>query len=173
MSATESGLDLRRPAMPASIQTRLEIGETRFRPLGDTITAMRDLDMNAEEVRSLVQLGYLIGFDIACGGAHGVTRPTKMELRILTRSVEQFRLLRRKRVCEMEWPQIFRLIVPHQKPVVTGLEVQRGLNCDRGHVENLVLAGHLTALKKSAPGPGGTWTICRASYENFLKERMQ
>ena len=73
----------------------------------------------------------------------------------------------------MEWPQIFRLIVPHQKPIVTGLEVQRGLNCDRGHVENLVIAGHLTALKKSAPGPGGSWTISRPSYEAFLKGRKQ
>jgi len=70
-----------KPALPTSIQVRLELGETRFRPLGDTITAMRDLDMNAEEVRSLVQLGYLIGFNIAVSDA------SKMELRILTRSV--------------------------------------------------------------------------------------
>ena len=155
------------PIMPASIQNKLELGETRFRPLGDTLTAMRDLDMSAEEVRSLVQLGYLIGFNIA------VATDTKAELRILTRSVEQFRTFKTKRVCEMEWPQIFRLIVPHQKPIVTGLEVQRGLNCDRGHVENLVLARHLTALKKSAPGPGGSWTLDRASFETFLKARMQ
>ncbi len=154
-----------KPTLPTSIQVRLELGETRFRPLGDTITAMRDLDMNAEEVRSLVQLGYLIGFNIA------VSDLSKAELRILTRSVEHFRTLKHKRVCDMEWAQIFRLIVPHQKPIVTGLEVQRGLNCDRGHVENLVIAGHLTALKKSAPGPGGSWTISRASFEAFMKGR--
>lgn len=154
-----------KPALPTSIQVRLELGETRFRPLGDTITAMRDLDMNAEEVRSLVQIGYLIGFNIA------VSNASKMELRILTRSVEHFRTLKHKRVCDMEWSQIFRLIVPHQKPIVTGLEVQRGLNCDRGHVENLVIAGHLTALKKSAPGPGGSWVVTTASYEKFLKTR--
>ena len=158
---------LDRPKMPTSIQSRLELGETRFRPLGDTITAMRDLDMNADEVRSLVQLGYLIGFNIA------VSDVMRMELRILTKSVEQFRMFKTKRVCELEWPQIFRLIVPHQKPIVTGLEVQRGLNCDRGHVENLILGNNLFVLKKSAPGPGGSWTISRQSYENFLKGRLQ
>ncbi len=64
-------------------------------------------------------------------------------------------------------------MVPHKKPVVTGLEIRRAMLCDRGHVENLILTGKLKALKKSQPGPGGSWMISRESFENFLKGRMQ
>lgn len=154
------------PALPPSIQTKLDLGNTQFRPLGDVLTAMRDLDLTAAEVRALVELGYLAAFNIA------VATDSKAELRILTRSIDHYRSLKKKRVFEMPWAQLFRLIVPHGKPVVTGLEIQRGLNCDRGHVENLVLAECLKALQESKPGPGGSWTISRDSFEAFMKGRL-
>ena len=183
------------PPLPLSVQAKLARGDTKFRPLGSLNSAMRDLNMDAGEVRVLVELGYLVAFNIAVrSGAEQVreTRPVcargtgpgpyawvppgrrrcKSELRILTRSLELYRLLKTKRVCDLEWPQIFRLIVAHERPVVKGTEIQRILNCDRGHVANLVRADQLKALRKSRRGCAGTWGISRESFEQFLKKRL-
>jgi hypothetical protein len=168
MSFTETGLQLR-PVLPPTIQTQLGLRDPRFRPLSDVKTVLRDLgefDMDAEQVRDLTEQRVLIGFNIA------VDDLGRCELRVLTKSIEFFRTTKGRKYHELEWPQIFRQIVPHQKPVVTGLEIRRQMICDRGHVENLILNQKLTALTKSQPGPGGSPTIARASYENFLKGRM-
>lgn len=166
---SETGLAL----LPVAIQSQLGLRDPRWRPLSDVKTVLRDLgelEMDAAQVRELVETGLLIGFNIA------VHLNSKPELRVLTKSIEFFRQgarAARARHHELEWPQIFRLICPHQKPIVTGLEIRRALICDRGHVENLIIATELTAVKKSQPGPGGSWVITRASYEAFMKGRLQ
>ena len=169
MSFTETGLNLR-PVLPAAIQTQLGLRDPRFRPLSDVKTVLRDLgefNIDADQVRELCELGVFISFDIA------VDLDSRCEMRVLTKSIDFFRATGGKKYHELEWPQIFRLVVPHRKPVVTGLEIRRALICDRGHVENLINAGELTALKKSQPGPGGSWAVSRDSFENFLKARKQ
>jgi hypothetical protein len=161
---------LPKPVLPPALQSQLGLRDPRFRPLSDVKTVLRDLgefDIDAEQVRNLVELRVLIGFNIATDDLG------RCELRVLTKSIDFFRATGGRKYHELEWDKVFRLVVPHKKPVVTGLEIRRALICDRGHVENLVIAGHLTALKKSAPGPGGSWTISRESYEAFLKGRMQ
>ena len=169
MSMTEHAV-LTRPILPPAIQSQLGLRDPRFRPLSDIKTVLRDLgefDIDAEQVRNLLELRVLIGFNIAPDDLG------RGELRVLTKSIEFFRATGGKKYHELEWEKIFRLVVPHKKPVVTGLEIRRAMLCDRGHVENLVNAGQLVALKKSQPGPGGSWTISRESFENFLKGRMQ
>jgi hypothetical protein len=156
--------------LPPSIQQQLGLRDPRFRPFSDVKTVLRDLgefEMDVQQVRELVESRFLIGFNI------GVGDTAKVELRVLTKSIEHFRATGGKKYHELEWPQIFRLVVPHKKPVVTGLEVRRSLLCDRGHVENLILNGRLTAVKKAQCGPGGSWVISRDSFENFLRGRMQ
>ena len=164
--------------LPASIQAKLDLGDTQLRPLGDVNTAMRDLNLDSEEVRMLVQLGYLVAFNIACDwrsrkAASAGRRRGKSELRVLTRSIEDYRALESKRVCRYEWPQLFHLIVPDRKWAIEGKEIQRALNCDHGHVKNLIAAKQLVVVEKGRPGPGGSPTICRASLERFLKSRLQ
>ena len=169
MSITATGLNLR-PVLPPAIQHQLGLRDARFRPLSDVKTVLRDLgefDIDADCVRAMTEQRILIGFNIA------VDDLGKCELRVLTKSIEFFRATKGKKYHELEWPQIFRQIVPHQKPIVTGLEIRRALLCDRGHVENLIHGKRLVALKASAPGPGGSWTISRESFETFLKSRMQ
>jgi len=175
MSMTATGLNLR-PVLPPVIQQQLGLRDPKFRPLSDVKTVLRDLgefDIDAEQVRALVEQRVLIGFNIA------VDDLGRCELRVLTKSIDFFRATNGRKCHELaddpqqNWEKIFRLVVPHKKPIVTGLEIRRGLLCDRGHVENLILAGCLTPLKKSQPGPGGSWTVSRESYEAFLKGRMQ
>lgn len=96
-----------------------------------------------------------------------------MDLRVLTKSVEHYRETHGKKSLVLEWPEIFRLIYPHEKLYVRGVEIRRGLNCDRGHVENLIAAGFLVIAKKSRPGPNGSPILTRSSFENFLIGRLQ
>jgi hypothetical protein len=136
------------------------------RPLGDTNSVMRDLDMNEDRVLELVEEGKLIGFNIAA------KKSGRRELRALTRSVEHYRETGGKKCLVLEWPEIFRMIVPNDKLFVHGLEVQRGLNCNRTHVQNLIASGLLVSCKKARPGPGGSPIITRMSFENFLIGRL-
>lgn len=165
-------LTLPRPVLPPAFLAdldQLDLRDPRFRPLSSIQTVLRDLGefkIDAPHVRELVESGFLIGFNIAVSG------DGKSEVRLLTKSIDHFRDCRGRKRHDLEWAQIFRLIVPHQKPVLTGLEIRRALICDRGHVENLILAGCLVSLKKSQPGPGGSWTVSRASFEAFMKGRM-
>lgn len=137
------------------------------RPLGDINSVMRDLDINADRVRALVEQGSLIGFNISAA------KTARSELRVLTHSVEHYRRTGGEKVLRLEWPQIFRLILPHDKLFVRGVEIVRGLNCDRGHVENLIASGFLVCCKKARPGPNGSPIITRGSFENFLIRRLQ
>ena len=159
---------MRAEMLPPAFQTQLGLRDPRFRPLSDVKTVLRDLgefNIDADHVRQLWESQIILGFNIACD------RRTHCELRVLTKSIEFFRATGGRKYHELEWPQIFRLVVPHKKPIVTGLEIRRALLCDRGHVENLIHNGCLTAVKKSQPGPGGSWVVTLESFENFLKLR--
>jgi len=161
---------LLRPILPPVFQAQMDLRDPRLRPLSEVQAVIRDLgefDIDAEHVRQLVEQRLLIGFNIA------VAAVGKKEIRVLTKSIEFFRTHQGRKYHDLEWPQIFRQIVRHQKPFVSGLEIRRALICDRGHVENLVSAGQLAALSKSKPGPGGSWVISRESFETFLQGRLQ
>jgi hypothetical protein len=138
------------------------------RAMGDLNAAMRDLDLNADQVNALLDEGKLIVFNIA------VKETTRKNLRVLTRSIEHYRETDGKSPLLLEWPEIFKLILPHDKHFVRGLEIQRSLNCDQGHVGNLILAGLLGPLnKRPQRGPGGSPIVTRENFEKFLKGRLQ
>lgn len=135
--------------------------------MGDVNSVMRDLDMNADRVRALLDEGRLIGFNISAKNSGC------RDLRVLTKSVEHYRASGGKKPLVLEWPEIFRLIAPHEKLFVRGYEISRGLNCDRSHVTNLITSGFLVSAKKSRPGPNGSAIITRGSFERFLIGRLQ
>jgi len=158
-------------SLPPAIQGQLGLRVPKDHPIltvdGVLSEAGEFMDIRREHVRQLWESQTLVGFNIARDPAAHV------ELRLLRKSVDLFRATNGKKRYEPEWAQLFRLVVPHAKPFVTGKEIARVLICDRGHVENLALDGRLVVLKKAQPGPGGTPTISRESFENFLKGRMQ
>jgi len=158
------------PVLPRSIQIQLGLRDPRFRPLSDVKTVLRDLgefEIDSDHIRELVEQGILVGFNISAR-----RNGDMQDLRILTSSIKHFQETRGKYYTK-EWPAIFSEIVQHKKPVLTGLEIRRILICSRGHIINLLDGGHLKALKKSQPGPGGSWTITRESFETFLSNRRQ
>lgn len=137
------------------------------RPMGDVNSAMRDLDVDSDKVRALLDEGRLIGFNIS---AQKTDRPN---LRILTKSIEHYIQNGWKKPLVLEWPEIFRLILPHDKLFVRGPELQRSLNCSPQQMVNLVQAGCFVSVKKMHPGRGGSPIVTRGSFQNFLIGRLQ
>ncbi len=153
-----------------ALQTCLAINVPRHRPLwkvDGSLCALGELPFDPRDIRALIEQSMVIAFNIAL---HLNSAP---EYRILDTSIAWLRSHGGRKPHELEWPQIMRQIIRHQKPILTGVEARRALTCDRGHVENLILAGELEPLKKSQPGPGGSWTISRRSFETFLQRRRQ
>ena len=150
------------------------------RPLGDLNAAMRDLNLSDEEIRQLVDQRTLIGFNIAVeAGRRSVTR-------ILTYSLEHFRQSHGRTALKMDWPEIFKLIFPPRQSsaasspgsrffetplTLTGLELKQGLNCSRGHIENLALR-YFEVIRPASRGRGHTPGFKTVSVEQWLKGRM-
>jgi hypothetical protein len=137
------------------------------RPMGDVNSVMRDLDIDSDKVRALLDEGRLIGFNIS---ARQTDRP---HFRILTKSVEHYKQNGWKKPLVLEWPEIFRLVLPHDKLFVRGPELQRSLNCSPQQMVNLVRAGCFVSVKKMHPDRGGATIVTRGSFENFLIGRLQ
>lgn len=170
MSLTETGLNLKK-VLPLAIQTRLGIAVPVSRALGDINAAMRDLDMSDEEVLLLLEARALIGFNIGAGGTGNCAR-------ILTSSIEHFKASQGKAALVLAWPEIFRLIFPRAfrngiliRTALTGLEIKAGLNCTRGHVENIGREFFKT-INAAKPGRGNTPSFTTASVERWLKARQ-
>ena len=137
------------------------------RPMGDVNAVMRDLDIDSDKVRALLDEGRLIGFNIS---ARKTDRPN---FRILTKSIEHYKQNGWKNPLVLEWPEIFRLVLPHDKHFVGGTELQRSLNCSPQQMVNLVRAGCFEVVKSMHPGRGGAPIVTRGSFENFLIGRLQ
>jgi hypothetical protein len=165
-----------RHQLPPRIQFKLDLWSAggrptvALRPLGDLNSARRDLNLEQGEILFLLSQRRLIGFNIA------VKTEGRAELRILTRSLEHFRETGGQANPEREWPQILRLIFPTlagplRPELVTGLELQRSLNCSRAHVENLA-ARHFEILRPARKGRGHTPGFRAGSVERWLQSRM-
>jgi len=151
---------------PPPAQLSLNLHDARWRPVVAVNGTMAALDLNALEVDELIDLGFLIAFNIA------VDPDGRRELRILTRSISQYQASGRK--FRMELPALLKLLTPHSKPTITGLEIQRSLNCDCEHVTNLLRANQIAVAPGTnwQRGPGGSPCVTSASYETFLRTRI-
>lgn len=143
--------------------------DARWRPLADTDGVKWALDISSEDVEGLIDLGNLVAFNIAVDGKTG-----RREFRFLTRSIEHYRATLGSRLLDLSWAQIFRLIVPHDKPVILGTEIDAALNCDPDHRQNLIRADRLQIVQGTnwRPGRNGAPIIMRDSFERFLKGRQ-
>jgi len=154
--------------LPRGIQLTLAVAVQRVRPLGDVNAAMQKLDMSDEEIATLVDNGFLVAFNISSS----VDSETRC-VRLLTKSVDLFRETRGRKRLDSEWPEIFKTIfgraITH--PALTGLEIKRGLNCTRGHVENIARE-FFKVINEAKPGRGNTPSFTTASVEAWLKGRM-
>lgn len=163
-------MQLTKAAILPARQRNFSLDDPRFRPLVNANAAMAMLDRTALEIDALCDEARLIAFDIRAVGE-------RKELRILASSIARLQTGQTPLVPLDDWPEIFTRICGPQKnkPALTGVDVQRSLNCDSGHVINLLNEKLLRVVPGTdwQRGPGGSPSIVTSSFEQFLKGRLQ
>jgi len=163
---------------PAELSLRLR--SPRWRPLADTDCVKWALDVTSEDIEHLIDLGYLVVFDISVTmESRSPLMSHRRELRFLTRSIEHYRLTLGMRRLELTWPQIVQLILPPEKKALTGVEIDAALNCDNNHRLNLIRAGELEPPRGRGQFRATPWSrgrncgakVTRESLEEFLRRR--
>jgi len=163
---------------PAELSLRLR--SPRWRPLGDADCVKWALDVSAEDIEQLIDLGYLVVFDISVAlESRSPLMSHRRELRFLTRSIEHYRLTLGMRRLDLTWPQIAQLILPPEKKCLTGVEIDATLSCDPNHRLNLIRAGELESPDARPKRLKTAWsrgrncgaTVTRESLEDFLRRR--
>lgn len=149
--------------LPA-VRRKLKIGGAQYFPLVPLARAICDLGLDGREIRALVELGYLVAFNIAVGSL-------TPELRLLDCSLRQFKASQGRETFTESWSEICRHIIPYQCACLTGREIQRALNCHRSVVQGLIRNSQLCQMRKAFPGPGGSCVVTRPSFEAFLQGR--
>jgi hypothetical protein len=161
----------------AELSARLR--SPRWRPLADVDCVKWALDITPEDIERLIDLGYLVVFDISAAvEGKSPLMSHRRELRFLTRSIEHYRLTLGMRQMDLTWPQIAAIILPEDKQTLTTAETESVLNCDSNHRLNLIRAGELELPKNQWPRKTA-WSrgrncgpkVTRSSIEEFLKRR--
>lgn len=161
-------------------QLPLRLRSPRWRPLADTDCVKWALDVSAEDIEQLIDLGCLIVFDISVTmESRSPLMSHRRELRFLTRSIEHYRLTLGMRRLELTWLQITRLILPAGQETFAGAEVDALLSCDPNHRLNLIRAGELEPPRGRSKYRAPRWSrgrncgpkITRESLEDFLERR--
>ena len=162
--------------MLTPLELSLRLRSPRWRPLADTDCVKWALDVSAEDIEQLIDLGCLIVFDISVAlESRSPLMSHRRELRFLTRSIEHYRLTLGMRLLELTWPQIAQLIVPPEKQFLPGIELDAVLSCDPNHRLNLIRAGELDVSRARrvawSRGRNCGPTVTRESLEEFLRRR--
>ena len=163
---------------PAELSLRLR--SPRWRPLADTDCVKWALDVCTEDIEQLIDLGYLVVFDISVAmESRSPLMSHRRELRFLTRSIEHYRLTLGMRRLDLTWPQIAQLILPPDKKALAGVEIDAVLSCDPNHRLNLIRAGELEPPRGRRKFRNTPWSrgrncganVTRESLEEFLRRR--
>jgi hypothetical protein len=133
-------------------------------PTVDLAGARAILDLRENEIKSLIDCGDLVAWNIATQSSQ------KIERRILTVSARDFADNRKRAIEESE---IIRRVYGSERPFIFGTFFFRAWNCDSGHMINLLEEGSLTKLANTdyRRGRNGTPCITWASALAFLNSR--
>jgi hypothetical protein len=166
--------------MLSQTELSLRLRTPRCRPLADTDCVKWALDVGALDIEQLIDLGYLVVFDIAVAlESRSPLMSHRRELRFLTRSIEHYRLTLGMRRLELTWPQIAQLILPPEKKSFSGVEIDAVLGCNPNHRLNLIRAGELELPPLPRKNSRVAWSrgrncgaaLTRESVEDFLRRR--
>lgn len=166
--------------MHSPAELSLQLRTPRCRPLADVDCLKWALDVSPEDIEQLIDLGYLVVFDISVTlESRSPLMSHRRELRFLTRSIEHYRLTLGMRRLELTWPQIAQLILPLEQKSFTGVEIDAALSCDPNHRLNLIRAGELAVPPPRRKNAKTAWTrgrnrgptAARESIEDFLRRR--
>jgi hypothetical protein len=137
----------------------------RSKPMLGVRAVMSLVDLTEDQVLSLVEEGRLAwAFSMALDPKPGRNR----ELRILPASVSAY--LRGER-CSLEWPDVLRLLLPHDEPVILSKDIYRVLNVCSTHLYALARRKLIVPCSTWRRGPGGGGRFTTKSFIEFLKAR--
>jgi hypothetical protein len=166
--------------MLSRTELSLQLRTPRCRPLADMDCVKWALDVKTQDIERLIDLAYLVVFDISVAlESRSPLMSHRRELRILTRSIEHYRLTLGMRRLELTWPQIAQLILPPEKKLFTGVEIDAALSCNPNHRLNLIRAGELELPPPRRINSRAAWSrgrncgpvVTRESIEDFLRRR--
>lgn len=91
----------------------------------------------------------------------------RAERRVLMACVREFKA--GKVPARLTKAQCLEAILPHAKPFLTGMELQRAFNCSSTHIMNLIAEERLATVNREwHPGRNGSPLITHASVIQFL-----
>src|SRR4051812_23384744 len=179
--AARAALTSHQHRMLSSLELSARLRSPRWRPMADVDCVKWALDVTTEDIEQLIDLGFLVVFDIAVHTERkGGIMSARRELRFLTRSIEHYRLTLGSRPFPLSLVEMFALIAPRDKVSFTGIEVDSVLNCDPNHRLNLIRAKELLPTNSRMDNDEESWcrgrncgaSVTRGSLERFLKRRQ-
>ena len=137
----------------------------RSKPLLPVRGVMSLVDKNEDQVLGLIEDGKLAwAFDVALDPKRGRNK----ELRILPAAVADYL---RGQACLLEWPEVLRLLLPHDEPMLLSRDITRILNVSGTHTYHLARRKLITPRSTWRRGPGGCARFATKSFVEFLKSR--
>ncbi len=140
--------------------------KVRVRPLYTVGAARALLGVDEDDVLHAVEDGYLLfAWDLSLSGPNG--RRAK-DLRILPAALDSYKA---GQVCQLEFPQVVTMVLPHHRPLLTAREIRLVLNLSSTHVINLIRYKLLMACSLPHRGPYGSPKVTASSFVNLLRTR--
>ena len=137
----------------------------RGKPLLPVRGVMSLIDKNEDQVLGLIDDGSLAwAFDLALDPKRGRNR----EIRVLPAAVAAYL---RAQACSLEWPDVLRLLLPHDEPMILSRDITRILNVSGTHTYNLARRKLITPRSTWRRGRGGCAQFAAESFVEFLKSR--
>jgi hypothetical protein len=123
------------------------------------------IDENEDKVPQLIEDGQLAwAFDVALDPKRGSRR----DLRVLPAAVSAYL---HGETCLLEWPDVLKLLLPHDEPELLSKDIYRVLNVCSTHLYALARRKLIVPCSTWRRGRGGCGRFTTKSFINFLKER--
>jgi hypothetical protein len=121
-------------------------------------------DFSHDRIRAAIDCGDIVwSWNIALHHQEGMR-----EIRILMESARDFWM---GKSCLLKWPDVLKLLLPHDGKFLTTPEIVRCLNIDAEYLRQLSLKGILKPISPGRRGPTGARQYSTEQFVSFLKER--
>jgi hypothetical protein len=137
----------------------------RSKPLLPVRGVMSLVDKNEDQVLRLIDEGKLAWvWDVRLDTKRGRNK----ELRILPACVAGYL---RGQPCTLEWPDVLRLLLPHDEAVIQSKDITRILNVCGTHTYHLARRKLLAPCSTWRRGRGGCGRFTAKSFVEFIRSR--
>jgi hypothetical protein len=152
-------------AVPEPVCPPLAVPRQRSKPLFPIRALTSLLDLDEDQVKSKIENGELAwAWDVALDPR----RARSKELRILPACVAAYM---RSQTCSLQWPDVLRMLLPHDEPVLLSKDIARILNISSTQTYNFARGKVISPCSTWRVGPKGCARFPVKSFVEFLKTR--